>query len=51
MGKRNHKNGHENKNNSNHDWKQPKNGTFFVNAGELLQMQDIVQNDIKLGNT
>ena len=37
--------------NSNHDWKQPKNGTFFVNAGELLQMQDIVQNDIKLGNT
>ena len=36
MGKRDHKNGHENKNNNNHDWKQPKNGLFFVNAGELL---------------
>ena len=36
MGKRNHKNRHKNKNNSNHDWKQPKKGTFFVNAEELL---------------
>ena len=36
MGKRNHKNGHENKNNSNYNWKQPKNRKFFFNAGELL---------------
>ena len=36
MGKRNHKNSHQNKNNSNYDLKQPKNGTFSVNAEELL---------------
>ena len=51
MGKRYHKNSHQNKNNSNYDWKKTKNGTFSVNAGELLSMQDIFQNDIKLGNT
>ena len=34
MGKRNHKNGNENKNNSNYNWKQPKNRKFFFNAGE-----------------
>ena len=34
MGKPNHKNSH--KNNSNYDWKQPKNGTFSVNVGESL---------------
>ena len=36
MGKRNHKNSHQNKSNSNYDWKQPKNGTFSVNVGESL---------------
>ena len=28
MGKRYHKNSHQNKNNSNYDWKQPKTGHF-----------------------
>ena len=36
MGKRDYKNSHQNKNNGNYDWKQPKKGTVSVNAGKLL---------------
>ena len=36
MVKHDQKNGHDNKSNSNHNWKQPKNKRFFINAGEVL---------------
>ena len=36
------------KRNNYYNWKQPKNMKFLFNTEELLQMQGILQDDIKL---